>query len=323
MSQIMCVTDMPWMGTGEVPAMPLERDEKSRIEFPIVDPIFDIDGVPVYYTNSRWCAFVYEADEKDLKKVLPEPLKLEDDVVEFWYVLHHHTRLGPYYEFGITISASYEGYKGGYYPYMYLTSDAGVEAGRVLGFPKKMAFIRVLEHGGKWDDGIEPPGNDYFSFLIARRGYVMHTATGKYSGNKITDLARLPMFYGKKDWGRFNYRILSSSDLSETIHQLTFLPSEYEGIHRFQLQMDTIRTAQADDINWFSQGTPYDNFAAMVPVKKLIGLVSFTFNLIIPAAQVLWTKKVTRSTPEDFAHCLKAKPYKYGMAHRFPKPIGV
>ncbi|WP_307402860.1 acetoacetate decarboxylase family protein [Desulfofundulus luciae] len=319
---LMGVKDSPWMATGEVPAQPLERDEKSRIIYGVVDPLWDIDTLPLTYTNSRWFAFIYEADEKDLKKVLPEPLKLEDNVVEFWYVDHNNTRLGPYLEMGVTVAASYQGYKGGYYPYMYLSQDAATDAGRVLGFPKKMAFIRCLEHGGKWDDGYEKPGNDFFSFMLARNGYVIHTATGKYSGNSFQDLPRLPIFYGKTDWGRFNMKVVTSGDLRETEWQLTYLPSEWEGKHRFQLKMDSIRTAKAEDINWFCQGTPFDNLGAMVPVKKLIGLVSFSFDLIIPPAQVLWTKKYERNDAE-IAQCLHETMYKYGMRHRFPKPYGV
>ena len=121
-------------------------------------PLWDIDTLPLTYTNSRWSAFFYRADEKQLRRVLPDCLELEDDVVEFWYVDHNHTMLGPYGEMGVTVAASHKAGDGrtlyaGYYPYMYLTQDAAIDAGRVLGFPKKEAFIRVLEHGGAPDDG--------------------------------------------------------------------------------------------------------------------------------------------------------------------------
>jgi len=325
MSDMFSVTKIPGLEGGEVPKQPLARDEKSRIIYGVVDPVWDIDTLPLTYTNSRWFAFIYEADEKDLKKVLPEPLKLEDNVVEFWYVDHDNTRLGPYLEMGLTVAASYEGTKAGYYPYMYLTQDSAVDAGRVLGFPKKMAMIRCLEHGsktGKWDDGYEKPGNDFFSFMMSRNGYVIHSATGEYSGNSIGDLSRKPIFYGKTDWGRMNMKIITDGNLKRTEWQLAHLPSEWEGKHRFQLKMDTVKVAQADDINWFSQGTPFDNMCAMVPVKKLIGLVSYSFDLIIPPAEVLWNKVYERSDA-DLALCAQETMYKYGMRHKFPKPYGV
>jgi len=317
------VTKIPGLGGNEIPAPPLERDEKSRIIYGVADPLWDIDTLPLTYTNSRWFAFVYEADEKDLKRVLPEPLQLEDNVVEFWYVDHNHTRLGPYLEMGVTVAASYNGVKFGYYPYMYLTQDSAVDAGRVLGFPKKMAMIRALEHGGKWDDGYEKPGNDHFSFMMARNGYAIHSATGTYSGDKITDLPKLPIFYGKTDWGRGNMKIVTDGNLKRTQWQLTHLPSEWEGKHRFQLKMDTIRTAQADDINWFMQATPFDNLGHTVPAKKLLGLISFSFDLIIPPAEVLWTKEYTRTDEEVAKYCLNETAYKYGMRHKFVKPYGI
>jgi len=329
MADMFSVTQIPGMGTDQMPAPPLERDEKSRIIYGVADPTWDIDALPLTYTNSRWFAFCYEADEKDLKRVLPGGVTLEDDVVEFWYVEHQNTRLGPYGEFGITVSASYNGTKFGYYPYMYLTSASGVDAGRVLGFPKKMSMIRCLEHGGGWDDGYNEsfrccgPNRDYFSFMMSRNGYLIHSATGKYSGNSFADLSRIPMFYGKEDWGRGNYKIVSDGDLVRTRHQLTHLPSKIDGKHRFQLKMDTLSTAQPEDINWFMQATPFDNMGELLPAKKLLGLVSFNFDLVIPAAEVLYEKTITRTPEEIVKYCLNETPYKFGMRHEFIKPYGI
>ncbi|MBE3588520.1 MAG: acetoacetate decarboxylase family protein [Thermoanaerobacteraceae bacterium] len=324
MGKFMQETSIP--NDGTLMPFALDRDPKGIITQAIADPVFDIDGVPVYYTNSRWCAFILRADEKELKRILPEPLQLEDDIVEFWYVDHDNTSLGPYYEMGVTISASYQGYKGGYYPYMYLTSDAGVWAGRdPFGFPKKIGHISVLEHGGKFDNGYEKPGSDFFSFFLERWGYMIHTATGRYTGNKMSDLKALPKFYGKTDWGRFNYRVHSSPDLTRTDYALTYLDSLYDGEHRFQLKMDSIRTAQAGDIRtWYMGTSPFDNMAAYIRVVELIGLVSFNFDLIIPAAKTLWTKTVTRTADEVLKQAVMMEPkYKYSMRMRFPMPVGV
>jgi hypothetical protein len=92
---------------------------------------------------------------------------------------------------------------------MYLTQDAAVDAGRVLGFPKKEAFIRVLEHGGNPDNGygVYDGKNyqfDYFSFLMIRNGYVIHSATGKYDD---AELSARPAFYGNTEYGRLNMKV--------------------------------------------------------------------------------------------------------------------
>ena len=252
---------------------------------------------------------------------------------------HLHTGLGPYGEFGLTVAASHKDgagktWKAGYYPYMYLTQDAAVFAGREpFGFPKKIAYIVCQEHGGKEDDGYGGFGNDYFNFTMERRGYLIHTATGRYDDS---ELSAKPAFYGDPDYGRMNLRLITDPSLKTTKWDLTYLPSEVtagtaaamgrpetEGQHRFQLKPESIRTASAGAIrSWALQAPPWDNMGAMLPVKELIGLMSFNFDLIIPGADTIWTQTIER-TDEDIADLLFATPYQYTMRHRFPKPPGV
>ena len=83
---------------------------------------------------------------------------------------------------------------------MYLTQDAAVFAGREpFGFPKKIAYIITQEHGGKEDDGYGGFGNDYFNFTLERRGYLIHTVTGRYDD---AELPAKPKFYGDPRYGR-------------------------------------------------------------------------------------------------------------------------
>jgi hypothetical protein len=339
MAEQFAVTQIPGAETGEIPPSPVDRDEKTAFIYSLVDPIWDIDTLPLTYTNSRWSAFFYRADEKQLRRVLPDCLELEDDIVEFWYVDHNHTMLGPYGEMGVTVAASHKAGDGrtlyaGYYPYMYLTQDAAIDAGRVLGFPKKEAFIRVLEHGGAPDAGYGVMDGknyqfDYFSFLMIRNGYVLHSATGKYDD---ADLSAKPKFYGNTEYGRMNMKVVTAPDISTSEWQLVYLPSlvtkdlatamgrpDSEGSHRFQVKPESIRTASPASINWFMQATPYDNLGHELPPKEMIGLMTFSFDLIIPAGEVPWTETYTR----DATWAGAAKPYRFGLRHRFPKPIGL
>ena len=59
----------------------------------------------------------------------------------------------------------------------------------------------------------------------------------------------------------------------------------------------------------------------MMPVKELIGLMTFSFDLIIPGADI-WTQTIERSA-EDIGDLLFSTPYQYTMRYRFPKPPGV
>jgi len=77
MAEQFAVTQIPGMETGEIPPVPVDRDEKTVIIYSLVDPVWDIDVLPLTYTNSRWSAFFYRADEKHLRRVLPDCLELD------------------------------------------------------------------------------------------------------------------------------------------------------------------------------------------------------------------------------------------------------
>ncbi|MFQ5729046.1 MAG: acetoacetate decarboxylase family protein [Waddliaceae bacterium] len=225
--------------------------------------------------------------------------------------------LGPYMEMGVTFSCHYTSpdgpvYKAGYYPYMYLSNDSPIFAGREpFGFPKKAAYIAAFEHG---------TNNNYFNTLMERRGYILHTANGRYSDKP---LSAKPTFYGNTEYGRMNFRITTRPDITNSKFELTYLPSEVApgAGHRFQLNPASIRTATGADIRtWFMQGTPFDYMGGQIPAKEVIGLISFTFNLIIPGAQTLWSKDINRDPDKDFAAVLYSTPFKYTMRHRFMLP---
>ena len=196
-------------------------------------------------------------------------------------------------------------------------------AGREFnGLPKKSAYITVLEHGEKmgykrW--GQEKPGRRFFSFMIERNGYLLHTATGEYTSNKIADL---PLYYGKKGWVLFSYRLNTEPDLSKTTIDLVSTGSGIGGM--FQIKPWTVDVALAKDIRtWAMQASPWDNMGALMPAKELIGLLSYNFDRLYPSAQsVLWSKEISR-TPEEIAEfCTYGEPYRYSMRHNFPKRVG-
>ena len=164
---------------------------------------------------------------------------------------------------------------------------------------------------------------------MIRNGYVIHSSTGKYDD---ADLPAKPAFYGNTDYGRMNMKVVTAPDLSESRWELVYLPStvtkdlatlmgrpDTEGSHRFQVKPESIRTASASNINWFMQATPYDNLGHELPPTEMLGLMTFSFDLIIPAGEVPWTETYTR----DATWAGAAKPYRFGLRHRFPKPIGL
>ena len=62
-----------WELTSEVPPPPIERDINTWIIANPSDPLWDIDVLPLTYTDSRWSAFVVRADEATRRRLLPNP----------------------------------------------------------------------------------------------------------------------------------------------------------------------------------------------------------------------------------------------------------
>ncbi|HWH14734.1 MAG TPA: acetoacetate decarboxylase family protein [Miltoncostaeaceae bacterium] len=330
--------DMPWIDGGEAPPLPLDRAPQDILAQGIADPLYDIDALPVTITGSRWMAFIYRSDERTLRRMLPDCLVLEDDVVEVWYARHPHTTMGPYNEMGVTVAVSMRAADGrtlraGYYPYMFLDQDLPFALGHeVYGFGKKLGFIVAHEHGGGDDDGYGPPPGDWFTCVLERRGYLIHTATGRYDDGEV---GPRPVFYGNPEYGRVNLRMLTDPSLRTTRWELAYLAPRVdaafavrlgdparEGTPRLRMRPETMRTASPGAIrSWALQATPFDNPGHFLPVVDLHGMVSFTFDLAIPPAETVWERTVER-TDEDLADLMWATPYRYTMRHRFPKPPG-
>lgn len=334
----MTVTSVPWVDGGDAPPLPLDRDRADIVGQGVADPLYDIDTLPITIVASRWIAFLYQGDERQLRRMLPACLELEDDVVELWYARHPHTSMGPYNEMGVTLATSMRSGDGrtlraGYYPYMFLDQAVPLFLGHeVYGFGKKCAFIVAHEHGGADDDGYGPPGREWFTCVLERRGYLVHTATGRWDDGPVDPR---PVFYGNPDYGRVNLRLLTDPTLTTTRWELVYLPPlvseslgarlghpELVGGPRLRMHPGSLRSASPDAIrSWALQATPFDNPGHFVAVREMIGAVAFDFDLAIPPAEVVWSRTVER-TAEDLQDLMWSTPYRYTMRHRFPKPLG-
>jgi acetoacetate decarboxylase len=87
-------------------------------------------------------AIRYRTDIDDVRKWVPEPLKVVDPIVTFEVVsMPDCSGLGGYHESGQIIEIELDGDEGSLSHMMYLDNITGMLAGReVLGFPKKLGF---------------------------------------------------------------------------------------------------------------------------------------------------------------------------------------
>ncbi|HKJ51457.1 MAG TPA: acetoacetate decarboxylase [Gammaproteobacteria bacterium] len=96
---------------------------------------------PYRFVNREFMIITYRTEPEALRAVVPEPLQVEEPLVNFEFIrMPDSTGFGDYTESGQVIPVSFEGHKGGYVHAMYLNDDAPIAGGReIWGFPKKLA----------------------------------------------------------------------------------------------------------------------------------------------------------------------------------------
>lgn len=118
---------------------------------PLDAPLFQMDaerGIEYWNCRALVAAFTVEDDLGDL---LPPGLHLDTPAVGAVFVADYGaSTIGPYGEFvSLLRVVDDEGDAGMYVPYIYVTNDAALAAGReVLGAPKKLASVSVQVHPG-------------------------------------------------------------------------------------------------------------------------------------------------------------------------------
>ena len=95
--------------------------------------------------NREYFIISYETDIEILKKIVPEPLKVVNNVVKFEFMkMPDASGFGSFSEAGQLIEVEYEGVKGNFSHSMYLDDLAPIAAGReIWGYPKKFAHPKL------------------------------------------------------------------------------------------------------------------------------------------------------------------------------------
>ncbi|MBU8917469.1 acetoacetate decarboxylase [Bacillus sp. FJAT-29953] len=117
--------------------MKLEEVAK-QISTPLDAPAFPRG--PYRFNNREYLNIVYRTDIEALRKVVPEPLEIDEPLVKFEVIrMPDVTGLGSYTECGQVIQVNYNGEKGDYVHCMYVDNHPAIAAGREVGaYPKKL-----------------------------------------------------------------------------------------------------------------------------------------------------------------------------------------
>jgi acetoacetate decarboxylase len=137
----------------------MKESEVRRRAFamPLTSPAYPVG--PYRFVDREYLVIKYRTDPQKLRELVPEPLEVDEPVVNFEFIrMPNSTGFGDYTESGQVIPVSFQGRKGGYSHCMFLNDHPPIAGGRELwGFPKKLGeptlraeidtFVGTLDYG--------------------------------------------------------------------------------------------------------------------------------------------------------------------------------
>ena len=128
--------------------MKLADVAKTAFAMPLTDPAYPRG--PYKFYNREFVIISYRTDPDALREVVPEPLEVVGDVVNYEFIrMPDSTGFGDYTETGQVIPVRFRAadgtvQEGGYVHAMYLDDNSPIAGGReIWGFPKKLATPKI------------------------------------------------------------------------------------------------------------------------------------------------------------------------------------
>lgn len=123
------------------------KGEEEGDSIPFDAPLYSFtQDKTIEYWNCEALIGIFQTTPQ-IEKILPEGLELYSDPPQagFWLSHYSNSTVGPYYEWlSLIMVEDDEGDFGYYIPYIYVTNDAALAAGReAAGAPKKLAKMNI------------------------------------------------------------------------------------------------------------------------------------------------------------------------------------
>lgn len=170
-----------------------------------LDPPF-----PIAFRDVEVLTLAYRTAPDAVRNQLPAPLEpISDQVLIHVYNMRDVDYLGPYGECNVMLGAELPGkVRGGYSPFLFINSDAGLSQGRTVhGQPKKWGNPRVEVRG------------DLIVGILERNGIDVLTGTMGYK-HRRGDLADLK--HNAYDFSiNLNYKLIQHIDGRPAVRQIT------------------------------------------------------------------------------------------------------
>jgi len=125
---------------------------------------------PVYLRNMEVVIVSYHTEEEEALNLLPEGLELVEPATATLIVANYHfTTWGPYNEAILGVSCKWQGQPMAYLPYLMVTQEAPLIAGReVWGYGKKLAHVKVTHEHDQQIGIIERPTGNRIATAVMR-----------------------------------------------------------------------------------------------------------------------------------------------------------
>jgi acetoacetate decarboxylase len=128
--------------------MKLAEVRANAFAMPLMNPAYPRG--PYKFYDREFVVITYRTDPDALRAVVPEPLELAGDTVNYEFIrMPDSTGFGDYTETGQVIPVRFRGsdgvsQEGGYVHAMYLDDNSPIAGGReIWGFPKKLATPKI------------------------------------------------------------------------------------------------------------------------------------------------------------------------------------
>ena len=124
--------------------MKLADVKRTAFAMPLTNPAYP--PPPYRFYDREYIIIKYRTDRDALEAVVPEPLEIVDNVVNYEFIrMPDSTGFGDYTETGQVIPVRFKGEVGGYVHSMYLNDNSPIAGGReIWGFPKKLAEPKIV-----------------------------------------------------------------------------------------------------------------------------------------------------------------------------------
>ncbi|NNM86067.1 MAG: acetoacetate decarboxylase [Phycisphaerales bacterium] len=186
----------------------MNKDPLKAWSTPLAAPLEP--AFPFSYRDVEVLTLVYRTHPEAVRRQLPAPLEpVSDMVLIHLYNMRDVDYLGPYGECNVMVGAELPGkIIGGYSPFLFLNSDAGLAQGRTVhGQPKKWGNPRVEIRG------------DLIVGILERNGIDVVTGTMGYKRQRgdIADLKRDAFDFAVN----LNFKVIQHIDGRMAICQIT------------------------------------------------------------------------------------------------------